>query len=133
MFKSTHPMLFNMALDYLLIQASAVPSKQVFSSSAEMDTIKHNRIHPHLMEALQMLKFGVYCFVFTAFLMTLCMDAALKKMCLDFTKGWITEEKEMMEVVEPDIDMLALMLEDDGNASFDALLVVLEGNDGQDM
>ena len=35
-----------MALDYLLIQASLVPSKRVFSSSAETDTKRWNWIHP---------------------------------------------------------------------------------------
>ena len=58
MSETTHPTLFKMALDYLPIQASAVPSERVFSSSVESDTVKRNRIHPHLMEALQMLKFG---------------------------------------------------------------------------
>ena len=46
-------------MDYLPIQASAVPSKRVFSSSAETDTKKCNRINPVLMEALQMLKFAL--------------------------------------------------------------------------
>ena len=43
-------------LDYLPIQASSVPSKHVFSSSAETDTKHHNRLRPLLMEALQMLR-----------------------------------------------------------------------------
>jgi len=34
----THPILYAMALDYLPIQASSVPSECVFSSSAETDT-----------------------------------------------------------------------------------------------
>jgi hypothetical protein len=54
-------------MDYLPIQASAVPCERVFSSSAETDTKKRNRIKPELMEALQVLKF------------------ALKKTRLDFT------------------------------------------------
>ena len=49
---TTHPTLFTMAMDYLPIQASSVPSEQVFSSSAKTDTHKRNRIHPLLMEAL---------------------------------------------------------------------------------
>jgi hypothetical protein len=44
-------------MDYLPIQASAVPCERVFSSSAETDTKKQNRISPLLMEVLQMLKF----------------------------------------------------------------------------
>jgi hypothetical protein len=47
-----------LAADYLPIQASAVPCEQVFSSSAETDTRRRNRIHPVLMEMLQMLKFA---------------------------------------------------------------------------
>ena len=49
---------FAMAMDYLPIQASAVPSERVFSSSAQTDTARRNRIKPILMESLQMLKFG---------------------------------------------------------------------------
>lgn len=45
-------------MDYLPIQASSVPSERVFSSSAETDTVRRNRISPILMEALQMLKFS---------------------------------------------------------------------------
>ena len=48
-----------MALNYLPIQGSSVPSEYVFSSSAETDTKRHNRIKPELMEALQMLKFAL--------------------------------------------------------------------------
>src|ERR1700734_3826531 len=44
-------------MDYLPIQASAVPCERVFSSSAETDTKKRNKIKPELMEALQVLKF----------------------------------------------------------------------------
>ena len=44
-------------MDYPPIQASSVPCERVFSSSAETDTKKRNRIGPTLMEALQMLKY----------------------------------------------------------------------------
>jgi hypothetical protein len=44
-------------MDYLPIQASAVPCERVFSSSAETDTKKQNWISLLLMEVLQMLKF----------------------------------------------------------------------------
>jgi len=46
-------------MDYLPIQASAVPCERVFSSSSETDTKKRNRIKPELMEALQILKFAL--------------------------------------------------------------------------
>jgi hAT family C-terminal dimerisation region len=46
-------------MDYLPIQASAVPCERIFSSSAETDTKKQNRIRPELMEALQILKFAL--------------------------------------------------------------------------
>lgn len=72
-----------MSLDYLPIQASSVPCERVFSSSAETDTKKRNRISPLLMEALQMLKF------------------ALKQDRLDFTSGWITSEGEMKDNNDP--------------------------------
>ncbi|KAF8833291.1 hypothetical protein BDN67DRAFT_859400, partial [Paxillus ammoniavirescens] len=49
--------IFAIALDHLPIQASAVPCERIFSSSAETDTKKCNRISPMLMEALQMLKY----------------------------------------------------------------------------
>lgn len=54
----TFPTLYKIALDYLPIQASSVPCERVFSSSAETDTKKRNRISSELMEALQLLKFG---------------------------------------------------------------------------
>ena len=44
-------------MDYLPIQASSVSCERVFSSSAETDTKKRNRIGPTLMEAPQMLKY----------------------------------------------------------------------------
>ena len=46
-------------MDYLPIQASAVPCERVFSSSAETDSKKRNRLGPALMEALQILKFSL--------------------------------------------------------------------------
>ena len=63
-----------MALDYLPAQASSVPSERVFSSSAETDTRRRNRITPDLMEKLQMLKF------------------MLKKARLNFTGGLKCDE-----------------------------------------
>ena len=80
-----------MAMDYLPIQASAVPSERIFSSSAETGTKRRNRISPLLMEALQMLKFH------------------LKKERLNFTAGWITSEKDLVDD-EPKEDLLQKLL-----------------------
>jgi hypothetical protein len=66
-------------MDYLPIQASAVPCERVFSSSAATDTKKRNRLSPLLMEALQMLKFS------------------LKKTRLNFTAGWVTSQHLLLE------------------------------------
>ncbi|KAF8505274.1 hypothetical protein JB92DRAFT_2615045, partial [Gautieria morchelliformis] len=65
------------ALDYLPAQASSVPAQHIFSSSVETDTRRRNRISPHLMEQLQMLKFMI------------------KKARLDFTASWKWEEKDI--------------------------------------
>lgn len=88
----TFPTLFAIAMDYLPIQASAVPCERIFSSSAETDTKKRNRISPVLMEALQMLK--LY----------------LKKERLSFTNAWMTTEKEMTLDI-PDEDALQKLFE----------------------
>jgi hAT family C-terminal dimerisation region len=58
-YEHTFPTIFRIAMDYLPIQASAVPCERVFSSSAETDTKKRNRILPELMEALQVLKYSL--------------------------------------------------------------------------
>ena len=84
---SRFPTLLAMAMDYLPVQATSVSCERVFSSSAETDTKRQNRIHPFLMEALQMVKFH------------------LKKERLNFTSSWVTEEKEM-DVDDPDTDLL---------------------------
>jgi hypothetical protein len=107
-------MFFDMSLDFLPIQASAVPSERVFSSSSETDTKKRNRINPVLMEALQMLKF------------------ALKQSRLDFTKGWATSEL-LLEELEPESgkDLLADLL---GLNSEDAIDTIIRdfGEDSGD-
>jgi hypothetical protein len=97
--ESTLLTFFAMSLNFIPIQASAVPSERMFSSSAETDTKKRNRINPVLMEALQMLKF------------------AIKQSRLDFTKGWATPESILQEQ-EPELgedllsDLLGLNSED---------------------
>jgi hypothetical protein len=106
------PTFFDMSLDYLPIQASAVPSERVFSSSAETDTKKRNRIAPALMEALQLLKFG------------------LKKDRLNFTSSWITPESEMTDTTAERDDLLAELLRDDSNMedAVDKIMRVLESD-----
>ena len=45
-----------MAMDYLPIQASSVPCERAFSSCAETDTKRRNRLSTSLIEALQVMK-----------------------------------------------------------------------------
>lgn len=104
--KSFFPTLYAMAMDYLPIQATAVPCEWIFSSSAETDTKRRNRISPPLMEALQMQKFR------------------FKKERLDFTHGWMTQEKQLVED-DPDEDLLqTLILQDTerGQNNFDTVI-----------
>jgi hypothetical protein len=67
-------------MDILPIQGSAVPCERVFSSSAETDTPRRNKMNPDFMEALQILKF------------------ALKKRRLNFTIG--TDKDSELKVLE---------------------------------
>jgi hypothetical protein len=83
----------------------------VFSSGAETDTLRQNKISAVLMEALQMLKFG------------------LKKARLDFTKGWITDKILMAEKEEIRDDILAGILGKDGGAAMDSLFEFLAEGD----
>ena len=107
------PTFFEIALDYLPIQAFSVPSEHVFSSSAEMDTKKRNRINPELMEALQMLKF------------------ALKQSCLNFTQHWLTLESMLREwEPEPGRDLLADLLGADSEDIIDR--IIQENGDSDD-
>jgi hAT family C-terminal dimerisation region len=92
-----------MAMDYLPIQASAVSCERVFSSSAETDTKKRNRISPVLMESLQMLKYH------------------LKKERLNFTDGWSLSEKELIEDA-PEEDMLCKLLGDNFQDALDRIM-----------
>ncbi len=114
--KAEFPTLFGIALDYLPIQASSVPCKQVFSSTKETDTLKRNRIHPVLMEALQTLKFS------------------LKKERFNFTGGWQTALSEMKGKGNAGTtkDLLAHLLTRDRQATTDALLHALSDSDDED-
>jgi hypothetical protein len=104
--RSTFPTLYAMAMDYLPIQATAVPCERIFSSSAETDTKRRNRISPLLMEALQMQKF------------------MFKKERLNFTDGWMTQEKQLVEDDLED-DLLQMLLDEDaqrGQNTFDTVI-----------
>jgi hypothetical protein len=83
-------------MDYLPIQASAVPCERAFSSSAETDTKRRNRLGAHTMESLQMLKFE------------------LKKERA-FIENWITPES-MMGGFEPEADLLGQLLTNNDDA-----------------
>ena len=85
MAKPQYPTLFEITMDYLPIQASAVPCEWAFSSRAETLTACRNCIKPALMEALQMLKF------------------TLKKWHLNFTENLLTSE-HLMDDKEDDND-----------------------------
>lgn len=97
---SSFPTLFAIAMDYLPIQASAVPCERVFSSSAETDTKRRNRISPITMEALQMFKYHY------------------KKERLNFTEAWACAEKDMIED-DPDRDVLGGLLRGDPQKGLD--------------
>lgn len=109
--EDTFPTLFEIAMDYLPIQATSVPSERIFSSSSETDTKKRNRIHPVLMEALQMLK------------------CALKNDRLDFMAGRHTLASTLCED-EPDVaDLLSKLL---GEGDTEAVLDEIIRNFGED-
>jgi hAT family C-terminal dimerisation region len=114
--KAEFPTLFRIALDYLPIQASSVPCERVFSSAKETDTLKRNRIHPVLMEALQTLKFS------------------LKKERFNFTSGWQTALSDMKRTGSKGTtkDLLACLLTGDRQATTDALLHALSASDDDD-
>jgi hypothetical protein len=103
MSSTAYPTPFALAMDYLLIQSSAVSCEQVFSSSAETDTKKQNRIKPLLMEALQMLKYY------------------LKKESLSFTEGWSLDEEELIKDA-PEEDLLHKLVNDNSQNTMDRVM-----------
>jgi hypothetical protein len=107
------PTLFGIALDYLPIQASSIPCECVFSSAKETNTLKHNHIHPVLMEVLQTLKF------------------LLKKEQFNFTHGWqmLLSEMKRTKHAGTTKDLLAHLLTGDHQATTDALLHALSANE----
>jgi len=102
-----------MAMDYLPIQASAVPCERVFLSSAETDTKKRNRLSPLMMEALQMLKFY------------------LKKERLHFMRGWVTSEKQITvnDAEEEEEDPLEALLQGDFQNNLDEIIHYIDQYD----
>src|SRR6266481_834794 len=105
-------------LDYLPIQASSVPSKHVFSSSAETDTKRRNRLRPLLMEAIQMLKYSI------------------KGCCLDFGTAWVTDESLLgIEEVGGDksdsMDIMDDVMKVSNDDAWDKISQVLGGYGGE--
>jgi hypothetical protein len=99
-------------MDYLPIQASAIPCKCIFSLSAKTDTKWRNHIGPLLMEALQMLKFH------------------LKKLHLNFTEAWIIESVYMLkDDLDKDSNNLAVLLKPDFWVDLDQILLSINNND----
>ncbi|KAG6805219.1 hypothetical protein H0H92_010565, partial [Tricholoma furcatifolium] len=67
--------------------ASSVPSERVFSSAAETDTSRRNRIRPLLMEALQTIKFSIR-----------------QESCADFTSEYRVMRAEELEIAPSPLD-----------------------------
>jgi hypothetical protein len=103
----TFPTLFAIAMDYLPIQATSVPCERVFSSSAQTNTKRRNRISPILMESLQVLKFH------------------LKKERLSFTENWETPQQAMERDEAPD-DLLCSLLRGNYQDALDRAIVCSE-------
>ncbi|KIK53810.1 hypothetical protein GYMLUDRAFT_125765, partial [Collybiopsis luxurians FD-317 M1] len=54
-----YPKIFRLAMDVLAIQGTSVPCERIFSSAKETITARRSSISPRLVEALQILKFGL--------------------------------------------------------------------------
>jgi len=107
--QSIYPTLFRAAMDYLPIQASAVPCERVFSSAGETATKRRNRMKPELMEALQMLKF------------------MLKKKHLDFMEGWRGVEDSLADFEDDSLGLDNLLAATE--ASYMKILNILVQDD----
>jgi hypothetical protein len=55
--KKKFPLLYQIALDVLPVQASAVPCERIFSSAKETDIDRRNKMSGEMMEMLQILKY----------------------------------------------------------------------------
>ena len=67
-------------MDVLPVQASAVPSERVFSSSKETDNMRRSKLSPAMLEILQILKYSI------------------RQERLSFTDSYIANEAEMTAV-----------------------------------
>jgi hypothetical protein len=76
--RNTYRLLWKVARDVLPAQATSVPCERVFSSSKQTCTSLRNSLQPHLVEKLQIVKFG------------------LREDRLDFDNGWLVREEEMI-------------------------------------
>lgn len=104
-----------MALDYLAIQGSAVPCERAFSSGAETDTKRRNRLGPTMFEALQFMK------------------SWYKHDRMDFMKPWTTPEHDMRAIVDLSEDPLAkLMSASAPNSAIDAVIAAVIREEGLD-
>lgn len=110
--RETFPTIFRIAVDYISVQATSVPAERVFSSAAETDTRRRNRISPHLFEALQMLKYS------------------FKSDRLNFTEGWETSVRMLEEPLPQGDNLLALAA--GGEGSRGAMLEVLVNDSGDE-
>jgi hypothetical protein len=82
-----YPQLSKMAIDYLAIQGSATPVERVWSSAADTDTKKRNRLSSERLAALQLLK-AVY------------RKRRAKRMSAEDRKKW--QEERMRRINEQD-------------------------------
>jgi hypothetical protein len=115
MSEAMFPTVYAIAMDYLPIQASAVPCERVFSSSSETYTKKRNCISPILMEALQMVKFS------------------LKKERLNFTKGWSASQWAMETAMVSDNGSDELLGPTDDTRTYDAVLKAIAEQECDDI
>ncbi|KAL6309508.1 ribonuclease H-like domain-containing protein [Sparassis latifolia] len=99
------PMLHAIALDYLPVQPTSMPSERVFSSSSDTDTKKRSRITAPLMEALQMLKFS------------------LKHERTMWHSLYLTDEKMLLPPIESDDDLLNRLFMGGGDNALDSIIV----------
>ena len=119
--RSAYLTLFRITMDYLLIQASSVPCKRVFLSSAKTMTKHWNHISLVLMEALQITKFFLKKdrLKFMEGLVTLQHEMRLDE-DEDDILAWIIDtnlnKEEVMQVVD---DIIIMIAEDEGDI-FDA-------------
>jgi hypothetical protein len=97
-----------MALDYLPIQATSVPSESIFSRSAATDTPMRSKLSGPTMEALQMAKSFIH-----------------EERLLNFTSGLTTQEADMLQELD-DVDPLQEIATEKDNVQRDEILAICE-------